>query len=479
MTLAIAFAFQGSRGLYETTEGRYSEVAREMLESGHYIEPMLGYRPHWTKPPCTYWAIAGGIRVFGKNAWGARFFNAIAFTLTTLLVTRIGILLWNRRVGLAAGIIYATSIFTAVAMFTVSTDTLLTLWEIAAVYCYLKASRATGAGDIRKWMLAMWVLFGMGFFTKGPPALLPLTAISVWHYIEKKPWKLFTLSGVGTFLIVGLWWYILVCLRHPQLLGYFLGKELADRIATDTFHRNAGWYIPFTMYFPALTLGSGVWFVYLIKTIRQNELFRPAALWAYLRAGKTGAFLLLWLSIPLLIFCIAQSRLILYVLPLYAPVALLIGRGIGNQLSLRKIILLAAVSSVALIGFKGLAARAPQKNNMKDLFSTCRQLGGKEARILSYLEIRLYGLQFYLDGNLVRLADEEMPWSDRRILPFIRNVLKKNSSHRYLIITRPQYGHYLEEKLMATKVPFRKVHDAFWKIYRFDPIHQASPANPS
>jgi 4-amino-4-deoxy-L-arabinose transferase-like glycosyltransferase len=64
VVLAIAFlitsVFQGSRGLYETTEGRYAECGREMLIAGKYLEPTLDFKPHWTKPPMTYWAIAGG-----------------------------------------------------------------------------------------------------------------------------------------------------------------------------------------------------------------------------------------------------------------------------------------------------------------------------------------------------------------------------------------------------------------------------------
>ena len=35
--LALGFAFQGSRGLWETDEGRYTQVAMEMLRSGDYI----------------------------------------------------------------------------------------------------------------------------------------------------------------------------------------------------------------------------------------------------------------------------------------------------------------------------------------------------------------------------------------------------------------------------------------------------------
>ena len=57
-------AFQGSRGLYETTEGRYAECARETLASGDWDDPILNGRPHWTKPPLTYMAIMAGPPAF-------------------------------------------------------------------------------------------------------------------------------------------------------------------------------------------------------------------------------------------------------------------------------------------------------------------------------------------------------------------------------------------------------------------------------
>ena len=469
MAIIIAFAFQGSRGLYETTEGRYAEVAREMLENGNYLEPTLAYRPHWTKPPLTYWAIAGGIKIFGQNAWGVRFYNSLAFILTVFLISRMGTLLWNRHTGIAAGLIYSTSVFPVFAMSTVSTDTLLTLWTAAAVYSYLKASRTPDTRDARKWVLFMWVFFGAGFFTKGPPALLPLFAISVWHFTFRKPWRLFTPQGLGAFLAVSLWWYVLVCFRHPGLLGYFLGQELVARVATDTFNRNAAWYKPFILYLPALTLGAGFWFFYLVKTVFKERLFCLETLWAHLRAGQTGAFLLLWISIPLAVFFVAKSRLPLYVLPLYGPVVLMIARGIGNHVSLKKITLIAVISAMALIGSKGLAAQYPRKNDMKYLLSWCRRVGGKDVQILSYLEIRLYGLQFYLDGNFKRLADETMAWSDARIFPFIRETLKKDRTHPYVILTRRRYGHYLKEKLIARKIKFQSYHDKFWELCLISP----------
>ncbi len=48
--LVLAFiavtAFQGTRGLCKTTEGRYAECAREMSQSGRWLEPVLNGQPH-------------------------------------------------------------------------------------------------------------------------------------------------------------------------------------------------------------------------------------------------------------------------------------------------------------------------------------------------------------------------------------------------------------------------------------------------
>lgn len=68
LSLVLALAFQGSRGLWDPDEGRYSNVALQMVDSGDYLTPRRNVETmHVTKPPVTYWAIAASVNVFGRS----------------------------------------------------------------------------------------------------------------------------------------------------------------------------------------------------------------------------------------------------------------------------------------------------------------------------------------------------------------------------------------------------------------------------
>src|SRR5579862_9906602 len=59
--------------LTDTTEARYGEIARKMLETGDWITPQHDYGvPFWAKPPLSTWLSAFSMKVFGVNEFAAR-----------------------------------------------------------------------------------------------------------------------------------------------------------------------------------------------------------------------------------------------------------------------------------------------------------------------------------------------------------------------------------------------------------------------
>ncbi len=470
ISLAVSFSFQGSRGLYETSEGRYAECAREMVERGNYLEPTLGYRPHWSKPPLTYWAIAMGIKLFGPNEWGVRLFGSLAFFLTTLIVAFMGATLWDKKTGIIAGLIYTTSLFPVAGSFAVTADTLLTFWELSAVLGYLKACRVETRKKQDLWIIVMWLSLGFGFLTKGPPSLIVLIPVLIWHFRMKRPVRLANPIGIVLFIVTGFSWYLLVCYRHPELLSYFLGKEVVGRVASNSVHHHE-WYGAFEVYIPVLLLGGGLWSYFEFKLAIKKRLFIPKVFWTHLRGTGYSSFLMLWILLPLILFSLVKSRLPLYILPLYGPTALLIARGLrkgaNGPVSMKKIFLAGMIAFLVIVAIKGAASYYPSKNNMKTLYDMCMEAKGKDSRFALFNDSRLYGLQYYLDGKLERISPGGgEPWADGSLGDIISKVNKASSPLSYVIVSREQESPLLSKMLKRSGISFKMFGNRNWILYR-------------
>ena len=328
LALTLGLLFLGQRGIWDPDEGRYTNVALHMLDSGNWIEPHRSTEiAHWTKPPLTYWAIAGSVGLFGHNAWAARLPAALSYLLCVWLAWRIA-----RRVAPGsepqAALLYATMLFPIGAAQFISTDYVLAACETLAMWGFIEARFGANAHP-QRWLLLMWAGFALAFLAKGPPGLLPLLAVVGFDLSMpgmQRP-RALQWQGLLLFLLVAAPWYVAVTLRNPGLLDYFLGKEVVGRVASDTFARHGQWYGWIAVYAPTLLLGTLPWTPALLRWARTL----PARLRQW-RGGegrmedRAGLLLALWLLVPLLVFCASRSRLPLYILPLFVPLAVLAAR---------------------------------------------------------------------------------------------------------------------------------------------------------
>src|SRR6185436_19135168 len=107
---ALFFHGLGNIGLLGPDEPRYSSIAHEMLRSGDYVTPRLNGSPWFEKPALMYWGAAIGYFIFGVGEFGARFPSALGATLSVFMVFVCGSRLWDRRTGLLAALVMASSI---------------------------------------------------------------------------------------------------------------------------------------------------------------------------------------------------------------------------------------------------------------------------------------------------------------------------------------------------------------------------------
>jgi len=401
--VALAAFFLGSRGLWDPDEGRYTNVAINMLLRGDWLDPHRSLSVgHWTKPPLTYWAIASSLLLFGMNTWAARVPVALAYLLTTWLVSRIARRLAPGREALAA-LVFATMLLPAIASQLVTTDFILVAFETLAMWSYVELRWGSGRA---RWAYVMWAAFGLAFLTKGPPGLLPLLAVAASEWAMGGGRSAFRAPALLLFAAVALWWFVVVSLRHPLLLPHFLGREVVDRVASNTFARHGEWYGWLVVYLPTLLLGTLPWTWPMLRGLRQL----PTA-WRAARARAPGdgitLFLLAWVVLPLAVFCLSRSRLPLYFLPLCVPLALLATRALSSAaVPWRRI----GVWIALLLVLRAIGPHLHSIQNAREWADAVQQRAGRGVDVIVFVDDEpRYGLHLHTGAEVETVSLMPLP----------------------------------------------------------------------
>ena len=306
----------GSWGLSESSEARYAEISREMLLSEDYVNPSLLGIYHYHKPPITYWITALGYKIFGINELGARFFLQIAIVIQLLTVYNIAQLLFDqKKVSLLASFVYFSFPIVLISSRNLTTDAYLTTFIMVAIYFWLARIKA---------IYGIWALYGfyiclaLAILTKGPVALLfVLTVIIVNRWVFKKKIKTSTHGIVGLLLFFGLStsWYIFLWTKNPTFEDFFLHRQVADRMFSNAFNRGKPFYF-FIVLLPALLFP---WVLLPLKNI-------PGKVKYFFGKNDGTSVLIISVVILILLFSLFKTKLILYILPLFWMVAIVIAK---------------------------------------------------------------------------------------------------------------------------------------------------------
>ncbi|MBB5209252.1 glycosyltransferase family 39 protein [Chiayiivirga flava] len=415
VALLLGLGFLGTRAIWDPDEGRYTNVALNMLDSGDWLHPRRNVDVgHWTKPPVTYWAIAASMGLFGRNPWAARLPIACAYLACVYLAWRVGRRLAPGAHGMAA-LAYATMFVPAFSSQIITTDFILAAAQTLAMAAYVEA-RFGPVGAARRWIALMWFAFAVAFMTKGPPALLPLLAVAAFEVLSPpppRPGRLAFASGALIFLAVALPWYLVVVIGQPGLLEYFVGAEVVGRFASDRFDRHGEWYGWLTVYGATVLLGTLPWTRLLLRWVR--GLPAQVRAWRTPAARIEGApdlLLALWVMLPLLVFCLAQSRMPLYILPLFVPMAVIVARQ-WRAASLpwprtRWLVLVVLLYTAIRLA----AAAWPTHKDAGAWADAIRERAVRPVTVVLFVEdMARYGLNLHLDAEIEKISLEPLAQS--------------------------------------------------------------------
>ena len=360
MLLGVLFlTFLGNRPLFVPDEGRYAEIAREMMVSGNYAIPHLNGIVYFEKPPLFYWLGASAFRIAGVHIGSIRLINALFGLLGCLLTYAVATTLYDRKTGLIAACILGTSLLYFVMAHMVSLDLPVTFFIMATLYASLIGIETKSNSKRRLFIYLAAIAGALAVLTKGLIGILfPLMIVGLWILLNTKRRRPITViknlylpTALLLFLLIAMPWHVISQLHYPQFFSFYFIEQHFLRY-TD---RTIGHDEPIWFFIPYLMIGFLPWIIYLPQTIKLHirALYQKNAT---AENPSFSLFFLVWLIFIFLFFSFSKSKLIPYILPLFPALAILEAR-LLVRFNIKKIFIAFCCTAILLLA---LLAYAPK-----------------------------------------------------------------------------------------------------------------------
>lgn len=318
LSFSLYFWGLGSHGLLEPDEGRYSEIPREMRESGDFITPRLNYVKYFEKPVLHYWLTASAQAVFGENEFSGRFWPALLALGGVVFTYLLARSMFGRDTALYSSAILTTSLFYFAVSRINITDMPLSFFLTAAMTGFW-----FGLEKDRRFYLLFYAGAALALLTKGLIGIVLPGGIIFWYMILTRRWDIVRsalyLPGIILFAVLSLPWFAAVCLVNGDFFYFFFIQEHFLRYATTMHDR----YEPAWFFIPILLAGLFPWTGLLPGAVRS---VLPARVRALGTEKREELFLFLWFAVIFLFFSLSSSKLYPYIIPVFPPLAVLMGR---------------------------------------------------------------------------------------------------------------------------------------------------------
>lgn len=313
--LLLFVPFLGATHLFDWDEINFAEASREMLVTGNYAIPQIGFEPFWEKPPLFFWLQVISMRIFGINEFAARFPNAVCGVLTLLLLYRLGKKLVGEQFGWMWVLIYAGSLLPQLYFKSGIIDPWFNLFIFLAVYQLASYSEIQNNRPLKRIILA-GLFTGLAVMTKGPVALLIVGLCYGVFAIVARFKNFMKLLHILLFLLVtavagGIWFIALLAKGQQHIITEFIVYQIRLFQTEDAGHGGSFFY-----HFIVLLIGC----------------FPAAAL--SLLAMRTGkrenstpkhfqGWMLILFWVTLLLFSIVKTKIVHYSSLCYFPLTYL------------------------------------------------------------------------------------------------------------------------------------------------------------
>ncbi|VVC75706.1 Undecaprenyl phosphate-alpha-4-amino-4-deoxy-L-arabinose arabinosyl transferase [Aquicella siphonis] len=337
----------GSYPLFTPDEGRYSEVAREMVASGDYVTPRVNGVAFLDKPVLYYWLQAAAIHLFGIREWALRFFPAVFGTFGCILTYACGRRLFDRRTGLLSAIILASAPLYFGGAHYANLDLEVAVLISASLLLFITGVQSEGNAR-RRLLLGAYTAAALAFLTKGLIGIaFPAMITCAWIILLSR-WRILLnmhlIKGLFLFALIVLPWYVLAQQANPEFLHFFFVTQQVSRFLSAGEFNNP---TPFWFYMPIVLAGFYPWTGFLFQSL--GDAFQK------IRADRhehlSELYLLLWVAVIFIFFSIPRSKTITYILPIFPALAMLTGRYLSQYWDkARQPVIYWSIAAVLLLG---------------------------------------------------------------------------------------------------------------------------------
>ena len=320
VSVFIFFKNIGVNDIWIPNESFYAESAREMIESGNYLDIYYNYQPRFNKPPMTYWLVALSYKLFGISEFSARLPVVVLSLLSVLLTYLIAREIFDKKSAIYSVFAMFLSLQFLINSRYASPEDVLTFFFTLTLYFFIRGYKKRSF----VYIILFYISLALTVLTKGYPYIIVIGGIVLFYIFLENSFNLTKALqdikflrlhiGIPLTLFIGCWWYVYMYFKF--------GNEFLDVLMAETLKRAVekkdGSLNP--LFYPVVILWG----------------FLPYSLVAYFGLAKIKnyfeklLFPFAWLFVMLVVFTLAKGKIPTYIIQAHPALSLIAGYFMAN-----------------------------------------------------------------------------------------------------------------------------------------------------
>lgn|GEM_PF-5141677 len=385
----LCIHYIGVESMRYSDEVTHARVIQEGIDSGSWLRLTLDGAPYYNKPPFKMWLTRLVVALFGEGNMQFRILDGLATVGTIGVTMALSFRMFGSHLAaiLTGLLLLGSSDFLVESRNNQGTQEAVLLLLITASMSWgwrlIGQARAPHAAGIHKTIFVLAVLIGLAISTKslagGLPAFLIALALAlllggtILRFLVEHSYVLCA-GALITVAIPGLY-YLPLLMRDPSAWGSVFQGEIYNRLLGEGYHNQQRWdFYLSSIFVRRPTFPLAVMLLGAVTAVTQLVRSSSRAAWS---------FLLIWITIPLVLYSSFSSRVPHYIAPVFPPLAIMSGMGLAwatqttltlaQKSSIQRMVAITALSLTVLGPMYFVIG--------SQLYSTCRSISSSGAKL--------------------------------------------------------------------------------------------------